>query len=134
MVTMPAESSLDELLGQARTMTEAQRKTLADWSVTALRSDRQMAVNAAMETARRLGRAAEQVRAMDAAFQAVARSAGVDDPSSYFADESGVPGDNYQWEPAAEVAAAAAAAIVVEDAIAPEMAELIFEPWRLIGR
>ena len=123
------DPTLDEIIGHASHLSDAHRRAFAEWDATSLRSEPQMALSAVRDAARTAGREREIVKAIDDAYQAAARSAGVDDRVSFFDDDVGRR-PREVWEASAEQAAIAAAVAVADDLIPPEMAALLLEPWK----
>jgi hypothetical protein len=121
--------TLDEILEGAASLSDAKRRAFAEWEATALRSERQMAFSAVLDAARAAGREREIVASIDDAYQAAARSAGMNGRVSYFDDDLGRR-PRESWEAAAEQAATAAAVAVAGELIPPEMAAFLLEPWR----
>jgi len=109
-------------------MTDQQRDALGAWAIDAPSSERTMALRAVEDAAKRTGRAGDQAEAMDRAYRAVAASAGIGNPASYWADDWG-PRDRHAWESAASIAAVVAAVLVVEDEVDPKMRTFLLEPW-----
>lgn len=124
--------TLDEILEDAGSLSDAKRRAFAEWGATALRSERQMALSAVLDAARAAGREQEIVAAIDDAYRAAARSVGVDGRVSFFDDDVGRR-PRESWEASAEQAASAAAVAVAGDLMPPAMAALLLEPWRRIA-
>jgi hypothetical protein len=122
----------EAIIDRATRLTVAERQRFLEWraeptpSANALWSQRAMAVVTTQDMARIAGRGQRLTTIMDAAFRAVAASAGAPDGVSYFDEDRGPEAD---WEPAATTAAETVAAVAVADLISAEMLAFIVEPW-----
>lgn len=120
-------AGLRELVARARRLSPAERAGIATWATNeALWSERNLAMETAYREARKVGRYPALADAMDEAFGAVAQGAGFQRPIGYWDDDSG---ERPEWDAAATLAAQAAAALIVEDLVAPPLHDLLLDPW-----